>query len=161
VKRGFDDLGSVLEGLLGELHLDVRVRQHQVWGMWDELVGEGIAGKAQPDRVRGKTLFVNVANSAWMQELQFMRRMIIDRINKALGAELIDSIQFRIGTVSGRAEKVQSRKAEDHVPLPPDIVEEIDRCVQEIKDEEVRERMRRVLAKQARLSLTVEDERGA
>ncbi len=160
MKSGFNDLGSVLEGLLGELHLDVRVRQHQVWGMWDELVGEGIARKAQPDRVRGKTLFVNVANSAWMQELQFMRRMIIDRINRALGAELIDSIQFRIGAVSGRAEKVQSRKAEDHVPLPQDIVEKIDQCVQEIKDEEVRERVRRVLARQARFSLTVEGERG-
>lgn len=65
---------------------------------WDGVVGDQIAAHARPSAYRNRRLSVTVANSGWLQQLQFLKEDMIARLNDRLGASLIGDIKFRIGT---------------------------------------------------------------
>jgi len=79
---------------------DQQLRTYHLWTFWRDEVGELIARRAQPERVRNGILFVTVATHSWMQELQFQKEEIRERLNIRLGAELIRDIFFVSGTVA-------------------------------------------------------------
>ena len=56
-----------------------------IWRVWDDAVGAHIARRAQPIRLRGRTLLVAVASAPWMQELQLLKRTIRRRAQRASG----------------------------------------------------------------------------
>jgi len=66
---------------------------------WNRAVGPQICAKAQPDRLREEVLYVRVANSVWMHELQFMKQDIISKLNGILGGTKASQIRFFIGEV--------------------------------------------------------------
>lgn len=89
-----DSLARLLQSI------DLRLEAYQVWSFWDEVVGESIARRAQPQRLRDGVLFVAVSSSTWMQELQFMKEEIRERLNQRLGEPLIADLFL----VSGRVQ---------------------------------------------------------
>lgn len=68
-----------------------------VWGLWDEAVGNTIAQNARPAAFRGKLLIVHVSSSTWIHQLQFLKHDMIAKLNAALGKPLIAEIKFKIG----------------------------------------------------------------
>ena len=66
---------------------------------WNRAVGPQIGAKAQPDRLRDDVLYVRVATSVWMHELQFMKQDIISKLNGILGGTKVAQIRFFIGEV--------------------------------------------------------------
>lgn len=72
---------------------------NEIWSLWDKTVGPEIAENAQPGVFRDGTLFVTVTSSPWMQQLQFLKSDIADRLNTAIGTTLIKEIRFRIGNL--------------------------------------------------------------
>ncbi len=91
---------AVLERLLGSLNLGLKVKQYRIWDVWNSVVGEAIARQAQPQQMRAMVLWVTVTNSTWMQQLEFMKRQIIERINQRIGEQVIRDIRFRIGEIT-------------------------------------------------------------
>ncbi|MDA8418346.1 MAG: DUF721 domain-containing protein [Desulfobacteraceae bacterium] len=79
-------LGEVLESLFRKRDWQGRLRLHQVFIFWEEVVGAEIARHAQPQFIRGETLWVAVSDSVWMQHLQFEWRPLLDLINERLAA---------------------------------------------------------------------------
>jgi predicted nucleic acid-binding Zn ribbon protein len=96
-KRIPEKVDSILEKVLSSLNLGIKVKQYQIWEVWDSVVGEHIAGQAQPHQIRSMILWVTVSSSTWMQQLEFMKQLIIDRLNERIGEEVIKNIRFRIG----------------------------------------------------------------
>jgi len=103
-------VGDVLSSVLKRVDPDQQLRTYRLWTFWREEVGELIARRAQPERVRNGILFVTVATHSWMQELQFMKEEIRERLNTRLGAPLIRDIFFVSGAVA----------AEPEAPAPAD-----------------------------------------
>ena len=66
---------------------------------WNRAAGPQIAAKAQPDRLREEVLYVRVATSVWMHELQYMKQNIISKLNGILGGTKVSQIRFFIGEV--------------------------------------------------------------
>ena len=99
-KRVPEKVDSILERLFSSLNLGIRVKQYQIWEVWDSVVGEPIARKAQPHQIRNMILWVTVSSSTWMQQLEFMKQLIIDRLNERIGEKVIKDIRFRIGEIS-------------------------------------------------------------
>jgi len=66
-------------------------------------VGAAIARRAQPTQLRNGVLFVATATHSWMQELQFMKETIREKLNVRLGAEVVRDIFFVSGTVEAAA----------------------------------------------------------
>ena len=57
-----------------------------------------ITGHAQPTGIRRGTLFVSVDSSVWLDEIvRYRRHEILQRMQHAMGREMVKKISFRIG----------------------------------------------------------------
>lgn len=71
-------------------------REELVCAAWKSVVGKRVAVHARAERlVRGK-LVVGVDDAIWQRQLFGMSRMIVQRLQEALGAPLVDDLEFRI-----------------------------------------------------------------
>ncbi len=96
-------LGDVLEKSLKRLDLTARLDEHGVWPVWNDVVGKPIARNAQPEKIRKGTLFVRVSSPVWMQQLQYMKEMIVEKLNRRLKSEIVKNIFFVVGRVGDEA----------------------------------------------------------
>jgi predicted nucleic acid-binding Zn ribbon protein len=82
-------VGEVLRRYLARAGLTRRLAQAQVIPDWPRLVGPQIAAVTEPESVTPDgTLFVRVATSAWMNELQLMGPQIMAAVNQGGGARI-------------------------------------------------------------------------
>jgi len=87
-------LGEALRRYLAKAGLGERLAQAQVIPDWPRLVGPQIAAVTHPESVAPDgTLFVRVATSAWMNELQLMAPQIMAAVN-GRGAGRIKTIRW-------------------------------------------------------------------
>jgi predicted nucleic acid-binding Zn ribbon protein len=92
-------LGEILPEALKKKALHLPMKDRSLIDAWNRAVGPQIGAKAQPDRLRDDVLYVRVANSVWMHELQFMKQDIISKLNGILGGTTVVQIRFFIGEV--------------------------------------------------------------
>ncbi len=86
---------EALQTYLSRTGLERRLAQAQVVPEWPRLVGPPIAAVTEPESVTTDgTLFVRVATSAWMTELQLMTPEIMARLNAGRGAGRIKTIRW-------------------------------------------------------------------
>lgn len=84
-----------MQGYLARTGLERRLAQAQVVPEWPQLVGPQIAAVTAPESVAADgTLFVRVATSAWMTELQLMTPEIMARLNAGRGPGRIKTIRW-------------------------------------------------------------------
>ena len=142
-------LGDVLAMSLKRLQLGPRLDEHGVWPIWNDVVGEPIARNAQPEKIRNGTLFVKVASPVWMQQLQYMKAMIVERINQRLKADTVKNIFFIVGRIDADNAKGPPP------PVPPQPAVPTDRQLDEqyfesVADPELRQAFKRLLRSYAR-----------
>jgi predicted nucleic acid-binding Zn ribbon protein len=87
-------IGKILTKNLKNLGLDRRLKEESIVLNWNRLVGERIASKANPLRVKDSILFVSVENASWRNELFFMKRKIIEELNRSVKGNVIRDIVF-------------------------------------------------------------------
>jgi predicted nucleic acid-binding Zn ribbon protein len=92
-------VGKPLAGLLARYDPEGRLRAYRVFDIWPEVVGEAIDQRTQPDRLRDGVLSVQVSSHTWMQELQFLKEDIRQRLNQRLESEVIRDLHFVPGRV--------------------------------------------------------------
>jgi predicted nucleic acid-binding Zn ribbon protein len=99
VKRKKGDLTplkDILAGMLKDPTLPFNPADADIWTFWEESVGPAIAKNARPAWLKDKRLRVTVTDPIWLQELQFEKIRIIERLNHKLGREAVEKIDFRI-----------------------------------------------------------------
>jgi hypothetical protein len=116
----WDAAGAVLVMLVPQLTSPQRWNEYRVWDVWEEAVGEALARKACPTKIQNGTLFVMISNSILVQELQFAKATLRDRLNQKLGAPVVRDIRFVIGRVNERALR-QSIPAQRPLPVYTEI----------------------------------------
>ena len=100
-------VADTLRRVLQRIDPDHRLEVYRLWTFWREEVGQAIAARAEPAGFRAGVLSVRVNSAAWMQELQFMKEELRERLNARLGADLIRDIYF----VSGPTRREPEEKA--------------------------------------------------
>ncbi|MGH7829785.1 MAG: DUF721 domain-containing protein [Candidatus Binatia bacterium] len=141
-------LKEILEKSLKRLDPSGRLVDYGVWPIWNETVGSAIARNAQPERIRHGTLFVKVASPTWMQQLQYMKEMITEKLNERLGREVVKNIFFVVGKVE--AEGLKPKSKETSAPnRPPEAKLEMAE-INSIRDPEIRQALKRLLNARAR-----------
>jgi hypothetical protein len=103
--RAVTRAANVITDLLDRMEFRERLREHAVWNVWAEVVGDLLAAKAEPARIEDGKLFVRVASSTWMQELQFLKEEIRSRLNHRLGAPIVRDIFLVLGAAKPRPRK--------------------------------------------------------
>ncbi len=144
---------SVLEKTLKTLEIDVPLKTYSILEAWSEIVGESVASHSQPRSIRNRILFIDVAHSTWMQQLQFLKPTLLEKVNTFLGEPLIQDIRFKLGKISPTIPvPLRSYSLEDE-KLDKATLSRIESLLQEIDDKEVRRSLREVLIKGAKLEL--------
>ena len=92
-------VGSILNDVIKTLRPEADGGLVEVWQLWDAAVGKALAENARPAAFKGKLLLVHVSSSPWIHHLQFLKKEITDKLNTALGQNLIEDIKFKIGPV--------------------------------------------------------------
>ncbi len=89
-----ESLGGVLQNLLRNLGLEKRIKEQELVLNWDKIVGEKIADKAKAYKIEGDKLFVRVESSCWRNELFYLKKDIIEKLNYSVKKEIVKDIIF-------------------------------------------------------------------
>jgi predicted nucleic acid-binding Zn ribbon protein len=90
-------LKDIISGLLKNDDLPFNPADAQIWAMWEEAVGKSIAGHARPSWIKNGCLRVIVSDSIWLQELEYVKETIIEKVNGKLGRNAVQRIDLRFG----------------------------------------------------------------
>lgn len=142
-RRSTARAGAVLRDLVARLELRERLQEYSVWPVWTEVVGELLASKAEPIRIEHGKLFVRVASSTWMQELQFLKEEIRERLNRRVGAPIVSDLFF----VLGRVKRVAARATPQPHPVDESAIAAL---VPDSGHADIDEALRRVARARAR-----------
>lgn len=75
-------VGKLVGGVLRKAGLAEGMEKASASMEWPDRVGRAIAAVTRVRSVSGSTVFVEVRSSAWLQELTFRKREILDRMNE-------------------------------------------------------------------------------
>ena len=103
----FVHIGDIIGDVLGNYRREPAADIVMVWHIWDTVVGDVISQNAQPAAFKGRVLLVHVSSSTWIHQLQFLKKEIIDNLNRELGKTLIDDLKFKIGPLGGGQLKIE------------------------------------------------------
>src|SRR4051794_11704245 len=98
-----------------------QVRAGRLLTEWSELVGPKIAQRTRPDGVTDRLLWVEVATSAWLHELNLLKPQLLMGLIARLGdPRMFDDIRFKLAGRSRREQTVPPRpRAKAPQPNPP------------------------------------------
>ncbi len=152
-KRSWKDFSSILNELRRSEKWGRHLSRHPVFRVWKSVVGEAIAKVAQPIGVKGSCLRVEVAESAWMQELQLMADDMLGMVNSALENGNLKEIQFRLGNSNlvknGMSGSDNAGKAHQAFRRPAGLSDEDKLAARDMlrnfQDEELRDRAESLL----------------
>ena len=92
-------LGGILKQAMKASNIEVDLQIYRLWEKWPDLAGPAIAQNARPEAIKGKLLLVNVSSAPWMQQLQYLKYELLEKLNGALGCKAVEDIRFKIGPV--------------------------------------------------------------
>ncbi len=89
---------TVLQAILGNSKhpLARQFQRWKLWHKWPEIVGKNLANVSEPVGLYNDTLWVWVKNSTWMQELQFIKKPICDKVNQHVGEAFVKQVRFTL-----------------------------------------------------------------
>jgi hypothetical protein len=145
--RGPELLESLIEGELGEFGsppVPLSVVQ-----AWDEAVGEQVARRSRPSRLKNRTLHVKVASSAWMHELQLLSPAILAKLAERPELARVEELRFELGPLpqapAARGEPPKPAPAPRRARAERTLPAPIATALEKVDDAALRERIAGVL----------------
>ena len=138
------DLNRLLPKLLNSTGANPELTEIAAKIAWIRAAGAGLRPNAIPFRLYQKTLIVSVADAIWQKQMQTMSAELLFRINRLLGRDVVDFIEFRVDPAtidSARAQNLPAKESSrsEARPIPAELVSAASR----ISDKELRERFMR------------------
>ena len=143
-------IDDILEKTLKKYKIPLKTEDRHLRDVWLQAVGSRIAAQTKPDCVKKAVLFVKVANSAWMQQLHFVKREIIEKFNDLHQADPVKDIFFAIGEIAAPAAvKTDKVYGADEMPaLKARDKKMIENSLSAVADEELRDILKRAMTKE-------------
>ncbi|MDP3939963.1 MAG: DUF721 domain-containing protein [Deltaproteobacteria bacterium] len=107
--RAFRPAREVLEAVLDRLKLTQSVREHRVFEIWDAAVGPQVAAHARPQSIAKGVLRVRVDHNTWLQQLTYMKSVLLDKLNAQLGEGTLADLDLRLGKIAPRVNPSRER----------------------------------------------------
>ena len=85
-------IGNIINDLCRSWGIERRLKEYNAISQWSNIVGERIAKEARPLSLKRGKLFLYVEKAAWRNELTFMKKDIIQKMNRAIGTPLVRDI---------------------------------------------------------------------
>ncbi|WP_447978619.1 DUF721 domain-containing protein [Candidatus Nitrospira bockiana] len=145
----FISLAAALDGVVARLGLSAKLAEQRLARDWPLIVGEPIAAHTRPDAIRYKKLYLIARNSMWLQQLLFLKPVLIDKITRAAGEGVVTDIVLRVGEIpehpAGTAPP--ANRAETPAAPPQALLDEAARHAGAVQDPETRARLTQLMAR--------------
>jgi predicted nucleic acid-binding Zn ribbon protein len=123
VKKQPELLGKTLTGVLDTLETRGQFALFRLVRIWPQVAGETIARHTEVSSLKFHTAVIKVSNAMWIQELNLMRRRIMERLVEAMGDDSVRDLRFVKGTLSRptRPRKAPSKRLVRHSIALPEL----------------------------------------
>jgi len=105
------DVANILPTLIREKGWERQFDLHTLFSRWQELVGEEISDCARPLKIERGVLWIEVENSAWLQQLQYEKMDLMDVLNNSLKLSALKDIKMILP--KGKEEQVSRKQYPD------------------------------------------------
>ena len=140
-KKGAVLLASVLPGVAKEFGWDMRLKQHSIFDHWHEIVDREVHEHATPLKISRNVLWLEVENSAWIQQLQYQKLLILDALNEFIPQTPLDDIRL---VVKDQTEPKKKKEMVVRFEAPPSSeIAAFEDMIATISDEKSREALMR------------------
>ena len=89
------NIGQIINDLLKQENLDVALDEHRASALWPQIVGDGVNRYTIRRYVKDGVMTLHLSSASLANELMLNRASIVQRINEALGREIIRDIIFK------------------------------------------------------------------
>ena len=94
-KKNPRQLGSLISDVCRKIGMTEAYEEYKTLQIWNEVVGEAISKMTTVEKMKEGDLHVKVMNPSWRMELNFRKRDIVSKLNKAIGYEMVRTIIFK------------------------------------------------------------------
>ena len=92
-KREVQTVADILAKCLREGGLETPLMQRRAIEAWEKVAGPIATRYTGEKFIKNQTLFVKITNPALRQDLSMMRTRIVQRINQAVGSQVITDVK--------------------------------------------------------------------
>ncbi|HXN07086.1 MAG TPA: DUF721 domain-containing protein [Nitrospiria bacterium] len=140
-------VATLLKDILRKYGLEPQIRFFQLIDRWEEVVGSQVAGHTLPASLKFRKLTLHVDSSAWMNQLNYLKEELIGKINRELGENWVKEVYLKIGPVEKSGVRPEEPKEEERgeATLSKEDKALIEKWSTEIKDAELREKLRHLM----------------
>ncbi len=145
-----EKIKNILVDTLKKKKLFTRINEKLVIVHWKEIVGDELIKYTNPSYIKNGILFIDVKNSMWAHHLTFLKRDIIDKINRKIKKNAVKDLRFRCGNLSpnnclsdGDTEEVNINQ--ENISITEHEKTLIDSYVSEIPDDTIKTLMREII----------------
>jgi hypothetical protein len=140
-KNLLQGLGELLPQLSKQKGWQVQLDLHTIFMHWEELLESEITEHCQPLKIVRKELWIEVENSAWLQQFQYQSVLILKTLNNSLRMSKLKGLRFFVAEKG--FEKMNKETPLRYVPPPEKEVTEFEAQIASITDEASREALLR------------------
>lgn len=130
-------VSSLIPGIIRDRGWQKQIELHSIFPHWKEVVDPDAAEHAVPLKIVRGVLWLEVENSAWLQQLQFQKVLLLEAINGFLKKSSIRDVRFVLPSGDAKDDKKDDRIR--FIAPSPEEVKEFEKQVAFIEDEKVRE----------------------
>jgi len=138
-------IADLLDEIFHDKPTGKRLKEGKIWLVWERAVGDQIAARARPSGFRDGKLTVTVDNSPWMQQLTYLKKEIIEKINGNIGEEMVKDIYLKAGNTHSIYPQTPSPQKTYRL-LSPEELQLIEERSSGICDPELKESMFRLMS---------------
>lgn len=141
--RGFKQLNSTIEAIYKDLGLSDEFVLGCIKNKWPEIVGEVLSFHSKPYTFKNGELLIKVRSHLWAEELRFQGDLILQKLK----SYKVKTLKFRIGKIPLNETKKANKEKEVIHTNSKKITEHVEAAVSFIKDEMLRESIKRAMEK--------------
>jgi hypothetical protein len=88
-------LSEAVRQFLNQSKLKGSIQALQIEDAWEKIMGKTISKYTDKIEIRGSTLFISTTVAPLKQELSFQKAKILERVNEALGEQVVKEIVIK------------------------------------------------------------------
>lgn len=135
-------ISRLIPNLLHDKGWEKQIDLHSIFPRWKELVGEEMNEYAQPLKIERGVLWLEVANSSWLQQFQYEKLELLDTLNRSLRLSSLKDIKMVLPKGNTGKTKMSDQGSEPSIKFIKPSEEKIaafQRQVECVADEKCRE----------------------
>lgn len=93
-RRKAEQVGDVVRAMLRQQGLEAPLNEYRLVESWTTVLGKAVERYTRDLYVSNQTLYVRLSSPVLKNELMMQRSQLVQRLNQAVGAQVITEIRF-------------------------------------------------------------------